>query len=228
MGDKVLKEEVEIIKKRGIYYQLDSSGNVISYESWKGNAVAFCYDWIMDRILLPQKLAADNQRHYYIMKEMLSEVHDRRVLELATGSGSVVNFLSSDNYYIGTDVSGSLLQQARKKLKRYFKRRTLYLMSADDLGFRDAVFDYCLCVLSMNFFPDQKKSIAEMKRVLTNGGIVFGCVPVSNRNQKQAKIRGEIFHEDTIREMFESAGFRYEPVDQKNGAILYFSARKEG
>jgi len=222
----MLKENVKLINKNGIHFQIDDSGKLIHYQSWKGNAVAFCYDWIMDKILMPKKLAADNNKHYSILKNMLKYEHGKKVLELAAGSGSAEYFLPADNLYSGSDVSLALLKRAVKKLTGYFTSSKFYLMSADDLVFSNDQFDLILCVLSLNFFPDLPKAVNEMQRVLIPGGKIVCCVPVSNRNHNNAKINGDIYTEKELENFFTDAGFSFHLNPCSNGAILYFSAVK--
>ena len=58
-------------------------------------------------------------KHYKILSNELKGVHEKRVLELSTGSGGAVNFLSNDNQYAGADISPGLL---RKAVKKFFKK----------------------------------------------------------------------------------------------------------
>ncbi len=50
-------------------------------------------------------------KHYEIPRQELKAIFDRKVLELATGIGSAINFLPIKNQYVGTDISSELLKK---------------------------------------------------------------------------------------------------------------------
>ena len=75
-------------------------------------------------------------KHYKILSNELKGVHEKRVLELSTGSGGAVTFLSNDNQYAGADISPGLLRKAVKNFRNAgFKNAEFYVTSADDLPF---------------------------------------------------------------------------------------------
>jgi ubiquinone/menaquinone biosynthesis C-methylase UbiE len=43
-------------------------------------------------------------------------------------------------------------------------------MDAEELTFPDEVFDFVICGFGIMFFPDQDRSLAQMRRVLKPGG----------------------------------------------------------
>jgi len=59
----------------------------------------------MEKAVFPRKFDGDIHLHYRILKRGYKEIHQKKVLELATGSGNAVYFLNNDNLYTGTDVS---------------------------------------------------------------------------------------------------------------------------
>jgi ubiquinone/menaquinone biosynthesis C-methylase UbiE len=175
--------------------------------------------------IFPKKFGADMSKHYEILSQELKGVHGERVLELATGSGSAVNFLENDSQYTGTDISPGLLRKAVKKFKSAgFKEAKFYVLSADDLSFDVDIFDICLCILSLNFFNNIKKVFQEIKRVLVPSGIFLCVVPVPERNSLQSTIRGTLYSEDELGEICQEHGFEFESMSDKNGALLYFRA----
>ena len=85
------------------------------------------------------------------------------VEELATGSGSAVNFLPNDNRYIGTDISPGLLSKAAKNFRTAgFKNAEFYVAQSEDLPFGNNLFDVVLCILSLNFFKDINRVLQEI------------------------------------------------------------------
>ena len=133
-------------------------------------------------------------KHYEILRQALKDIHGKKVLELATGSGSVVNFLPNGNQYVGTDISPGLLKKAVKSFQNAgFKNAEFYITRADDLLFNDNHFDIVLCILSLNFFDDIKKIFKEIKRVSAKGANFICSVPVPERNSLQSTIRGRLY-----------------------------------
>jgi methylase of polypeptide subunit release factors len=74
--------------------------------------------------IFPRKFGGTIDKHFKILSQELKEVHKKRVLELASGSGSAVHFLSNDNIYTGTDISPGLMKKTQKNFR--------------DAGFKDA------------------------------------------------------------------------------------------
>jgi len=103
----LLKENLKAIKKRQINY-IEADNHIKKYTPWIGDLVNWFYDCIMEKSVFPRKFHADIQLHYHILKRELKDIHGRKVLELAVGSGNAVYFLDHDNEYIGIDRSSSM------------------------------------------------------------------------------------------------------------------------
>lgn len=221
----MLKTGIRVIKKKGLYYITENENSVKLFKPWLGDSFSFLYDFIMKSSIFPKKFGADMSNHYEILSQELKDIHGKRVLELATGSGSAVNFLENDNQYTGTDISTGLLRSAVKKFKTSgFNEANFYVSSADDLPFDDQLFDICLCILSLNFFNNVKKVFQEIRRVLVPGGIFVCTVPVPERNSLQSTIRGTLYSEDDLGKICQEHGFEFESMPAKNGTLLYFKA----
>lgn len=223
----MIKEGVSVLRKKGVFYTIDKRGRLRTYTPWLGDLFSFLYDAIMKRSIFPKKFGADIEWHYSILREALKNVHNKRVLELATGSGSAVHFLPHDNRYTGSDISRGLLRQAVKRFSSAgFDEVELYVAGADDLPFADGSFDVILCILALNFFPDIPKVLKDSNRVAASGAVLICCVPVPERNRRDSTIRGTLYSEKELAHLCTDAGFRFEPVDVENGALLYFRALK--
>ena len=104
------------------------------------------YDIIMKRSIFPKKFAADVNKHSDTLRQELNGIHGKRVLELATGSGSATSFIGNDNTYVGTDISPGLLRKALKKfLSAGFESPEFYVSRSEDLPFDDESFDLVFC-----------------------------------------------------------------------------------
>jgi ubiquinone/menaquinone biosynthesis C-methylase UbiE len=221
----MLKSDFRVIKKKDLYYIYENENSVMRIKPWIGDAFSFLYDFIMKSSIFPKKFGGDINKHYEILSQEVKDIHGKRVLELATGSGSAVNFLPNDNQYTGTDISPGLLRKAVKSFRATgFKEAEFYVTSADDLPFEDNIFSICLCILSLNFFNEVEKVFKEIKRVLVPGGVFICCVPVPERNKLQSTIRGMLYSEEELAMICKDYGFKFESLPSKNGALLYFRA----
>jgi ubiquinone/menaquinone biosynthesis C-methylase UbiE len=221
----MLRSDFRVIKKKDLYYIYENENSVMRIKPWIGDAFSFLYDFIMKSSIFPKKFGGDINKHYEILSQEVKDIHGKRVLELATGSGSAVNFLPNDNQYTGTDISPGLLRKAVKSFRATgFKEAEFYVTSADDLPFEDNIFSICLCILSLNFFNEVEKVFKEIKRVLVPGGVFICCVPVPERNKLQSTIRGMLYSEEELAMICKDYGFKFESLPSKNGALLYFRA----
>ena len=221
----MLKNGKKAIENKGLYYIVEDGGRPLKFKPWLGDAFSFLYDFIMKNSIFPKKFGGDINQHYEILSEELKGINEKRVLELATGSGSAVNFLPNDNHYIGTDISPGLLKKAIKNFsKAGFKKAKFYVTSANDLPFDDNLFDIVLCILSLNFFDDINKVLQEVKRIAAPAAIFICSVPVPERKSAQSTIRGTLYSEEELKRMCRENGLVYEAIPAENGALLYFRA----
>jgi len=224
----MLKNGVTVAKKSELNFIIGADGKPVRFKPWLGDSFAFLYDSIMMKSIFPKKLAADMTKHYETLRQELNGVHGKRVLELATGSGSATSFLGNDNAYVGTDISPGLLRRAVKRFRSAgFKNAEFYVSSTEELPFENGLFDVCLCILSFNFFNNHAKVLAKAHRVLTHGATFLCAVPVPERNRKGSTIRGTLWSEQELTTLFHESGFTFEAIPSENGTILYFKGIRE-
>jgi ubiquinone/menaquinone biosynthesis C-methylase UbiE len=70
----------------------------------------------------------------------------------------------------GIDFSPAMLELARRQADRLGLDADLRVGDAQALDLPDACFDTVVCTLSLCAIPDQRRTIAEMRRVLRPGG----------------------------------------------------------
>ncbi len=98
------------------------------------------------------------------------------VLDVATGTGEVameaVRNLGGGCRVVGADPSARMLELARKKIASNGQdgRISLARCGAENLPFRDAVFDAVTIAFGIRNTSDPLKSLTEMERVLKPGG----------------------------------------------------------
>jgi ubiquinone/menaquinone biosynthesis C-methylase UbiE len=95
------------------------------------------------------------------------------VLEVAVGTGLNLPHYPSGVRLTGIDVSPEMLALARERADRLGLDVTLREADAQALPFPDASFDTVVCTLGLCSIPDDRRAIAEMKRVLRPGGRVL-------------------------------------------------------
>jgi ubiquinone/menaquinone biosynthesis C-methylase UbiE len=93
-----------------------------------------------------------------------------RVLDVACGTGAVARTaherIGSAGSVTGLDINPAMLAvaQSRSAGVRFVRG------SALALPFDDGAFDVALCQLGLQFFPNRSAALAEMRRVLSDGG----------------------------------------------------------
>jgi ubiquinone/menaquinone biosynthesis C-methylase UbiE len=92
------------------------------------------------------------------------------VLEVAIGTGRNLPFYRSDVRLTGVEFSPAMLDIARERASALHRHVDLRLGDAQALDLPDATFDTVVCTLSLCAIPDERRAIAEMKRVLRPGG----------------------------------------------------------
>jgi len=221
----MLKKGIEVVNKKGVNYIVKDGQKLLKFKPWLGDSFSFLYDSIMKNSIFPKKFGGDMNKHHEILSQQLKNIHGERILELATGSGSAVNFLPNDNRYTGTDISPGLLRKAVKNFRTAgFKNTDFYVVNAESLPFDDNIYSACLCILSLNFFKDTGKVFQEIRRILTPKGFFLCSVPVPERNKLKSTIRGMLYSEEELSGLCREHGFKYESIPVENGALLYFKA----
>lgn len=120
-----------------------------SYETWAS---------VFERVML------DDGRRWICSKA------EGDVLEIAVGTGRNLSFYPSTVRLIGVDLSPAMLAIAQTRVAHLARPMALALADAQDLPFQDSTFDAVVCTLSLCAIPDERRAIAEVKRVLRPGG----------------------------------------------------------
>jgi ubiquinone/menaquinone biosynthesis C-methylase UbiE len=92
------------------------------------------------------------------------------VLEVAIGTGRNLPLYPEGIRLTGIDFSPAMLELARRQADRLGRRVDLRLGDAQALDLPDASFDTVVCTLSLCAIPDERRAVAEMRRVLRPGG----------------------------------------------------------
>ena len=92
------------------------------------------------------------------------------VLEVAVGTGRNLPYYPEGVRLTGVELSREMLTIARGRATSLGRRADLRQGDAQALPFPDASFDTVVCTLSLCSIPDDRRAVAEMKRVLRPGG----------------------------------------------------------
>ena len=161
------------------------------------------------------------------------------VLEVAVGTGRNFPFYLEGVRLTGIDLSPAMLEIARKKTDELGLDADLREGDAQDLPFADASFDTVVCTLSLCNIPDDRRAVAEMKRVLRPGGrlLLLDHVRASSKAwlavQRVLQLLSWRFSRDhLLRRPLEhvlAEGFEVEQRERyKAGIVERLSARRPG
>lgn len=107
------------------------------------------------------------------------------VLEVGIGSGRVSFPLIKKGYSLvtGLDLSKQMLKIARQKMSAYKQKFNLLQGDAENLPFRNNIFDAIICVSTFHYFTSPERSLTELCRVLKKSGFfVYGDVTMHEQD----------------------------------------------
>jgi ubiquinone/menaquinone biosynthesis C-methylase UbiE len=113
---------------------------------------------------LPEKLLFGDGRSW-----VCSQARED-VLEIAVGTGRNLPYYPQDVRIVGIELSPAMLEIARRRAQELGRSADLQVGDAQALDFPDERFDTVVCTLSLCTIPDDRKAVAEAKRVLRPGG----------------------------------------------------------
>ena len=219
------EENFSTIKKQGINYLIGEDGKIKKFKPWLGDIFSFLYDQIMRKSIFPKLFNGSIEKHFEILSKEFENLHNLKIIEIAAGSGTISKYLPNDNKYVGIDISSGLLKKAMLRFRKNgFENFEFFNASADELPFDENSFDYAICNLSLNFFNSIELFIEELRKILKSNSTFFCSVPIPERKLIKSKIRGTLYTEKELKEIFKKYGFSYESKPYENGAVLYFAA----
>jgi arsenite methyltransferase len=116
-----------------------------------------------------------------------------RVLDVACGSGGTVMLLARSLHCtaVGVDLGARAIEQATDAARRaqLDGRASFVLGDAEALPLADAGFDVALSECSLCTFPDKRRAVAEMARVVQPGGTIAIADVTADRDALPAPLR---------------------------------------
>jgi ubiquinone/menaquinone biosynthesis C-methylase UbiE len=139
-----------------------------------------------------------------------------KVLDEGAGTGIssalVRECAGASGFVVAQDMAEAMLRGAQKRLEG--EGTACVGSDAQNLPFQDGAFDKILCFSAFPHFPDQRKALSEMRRVLKKGGKALVLHASSHRelNAFHAALDAPVRHDvlpspEDLRVLFEKAGF---------------------
>jgi ubiquinone/menaquinone biosynthesis C-methylase UbiE len=111
------------------------------------------------------------------LKSDIEQKKKLKVLDVACGPGELdvhIANLSTENkteiFISCTDFSEEMIILASRNMNQFQEISKCVVMDGQELLFEDSSFDYAFSIFGLFFFPERKKAMKEMFRVLKNGG----------------------------------------------------------
>lgn len=138
-----------------------------------------------------------------------------RVLDVGTGTGILLPILREaigpEGHLFAMDFSFKMLEQTRQR--RDGLRADLINAGVGMIPFREGEFDRVTCFAAFPHFPDKKRALSEMVRVLTREGllIIAHLKSAEEINQMHSHIGGAVAHDhlpgpQMLQQLMASAG----------------------
>lgn len=148
---------------KGVIFQMQKKE--ISSAEKRYDRIAWLYD-LMDSPM--EKMGTSDWRAM-----LFSRLEGRRILEVGVGTGKNLKYYPPGKEVTGIDVSGRMLDRARRKAGSLKGDFTLLKMDVQHMSFPDASFDAAVSTCVFCSVPDPLKGLQEVRRVLEPGAKAY-------------------------------------------------------
>lgn len=130
-----------------------------------------------DHVKKYDELTASYQKRAAVAQLDGMDIHGKEIIDIGCGSG-IIALLALDKgakKAVCGDISQYMITLAKENAENagYDLNRILYCqLDAEALPFDDNSFDAVITGMAFGLFPDQKKAVSEMFRVLRPGGLI--------------------------------------------------------
>ncbi len=159
------------------------------------------------------------------------------VLDVPCGGGVALRGLRAgqDVRYVAADISPAMLERtARNARDRGLDQVECVEADVEQLPFADATFDLVVSFTGLHCFPRPAAAVADIARVLKDGGIVTGSALLNDNGLRFTPLRvagrsagllGPSGGETDLRRWLDAAGFTGAQIT-RSGALTYFRATR--
>lgn len=165
----------------------------------------------------------------------LPHIKGSRVLEVSFGTGYLLTQYADQYETYGIDYNWELIQTAEGNLHKAGIQTHLSQADAGNLPFPSGSFDTLVNTMAFSGYPDGRRAMAEMRRVLVEGGrlLIVDVNYPGDRDYMGMKLarfwasRGDILRD--MGALFEEFGFEYteEEVGGFGSVHLYIANKNE-
>lgn len=134
------------------------------------NVIAPLYD-LLHAVPAYKKGGERKIREKFLQKLKIKE--NDKVLEVAVGTGANLRQLPRNAQYFGVDISPGMLKRCAQMSSQLGIEAELFLADAENLPFRNNVFDTVMSVCGLRLLNDKARAINEMVRVAKPGATVL-------------------------------------------------------
>lgn len=212
----------------------DSDGR-FSAEPLDAQAFTSRFDRIYSRLARPYDLAV---KFLPVWRRWLSRalphIQGPRVLEVSFGTGWLLTHFAADFEIHGVDLNERMVEVARNNMRRAGVTAELRKANVEALPYPDGYFDTVVNTMAFSGYPNGKRAMAELHRVLRPGGRIV-LIDVSYPRDRNW-IGGALISiwkrsGDVLRDMpdlFESFGFdvHEQPIGGFDSIHLYIATKR--
>jgi ubiquinone/menaquinone biosynthesis C-methylase UbiE len=191
--------------------------------------VALMYDWTAERY---DKIKDFDERmeDFTLGRPLANRLYRQPegiVLDVATGTGRIPRTLFNQSIYqgrvVGLDRASKMLNVARRDMADHQDRVTLIQADAMALPFASNSFPAVTCLEALEFYPNPKKGLAEMIRVLQPATDMHpdnGWLLTTNRVGWEARLMpGKTWRKEKLVEILQ--GFPLRHIDIRPWEDIY-------
>lgn len=144
---------------------------------WDRNAK--CYDKFMSKDM------AAYEKMYELLRPV---VHQKTVLELATGTGLIAkNIVNEANYIEATDASVEMIVEAERN--NHSAKLNFSVQDMFNLQYANDIFDVIIVSNALHIVPQPEKALVEIDRVLKKGGVLIAPTFTHAGNTFSGKVK---------------------------------------
>jgi ubiquinone/menaquinone biosynthesis C-methylase UbiE len=162
------------------------------------------------------------------MSQQLNIEPASKVLDVGTGTGVFIPFLlkkiGGNGHLVALDIAEKMLEKAKAK----GSNGNINYLCADvtDIPFGDKIFDSIVCYSTFPHFRDKPRALAEMKRVIKNGGKLLIChtssrTAINEIHRQIPEVKNDTIPDgDEMELMLLAAGFTDIKIDDNSESYL--------
>ncbi len=204
---------------------------------------ATVYDWTVEHpqpggVLWKAGIGSDLRRLYSAAAEIGRQPAGSSVLDVPVGGGVALRGLRPGQgvRYVAADISQGMLDRTLRVARERKVAAQVEPVLADvaKLPFADGEFDLVVSFTGLHCFPEPRRAVREMARVLHPGGILTGSALLTDTGLRYLPVRGAGrlagllgpgASTSDVRTWLDETGFE-EVTLELSGAIGYFRGRK--